>query len=282
MGALRGKGGSVDRFALKRLLEERRALVDPGSRGFAPATGQGRRSPGLSQGQMDTLLHRAAGTYGRLENGRYLHAPDELLEDVSRILGMTEQEWVALWRYARAQDPPGPLNRLSGKRLPSVWQDVLNGVFHMAFVTDDCWDLIAWNDPFAELVGGHVPANVMEWMLLSPQGRRVLTNWEASWAPLMLPQLRSAVAARPFDGRLEEIEKRVLADREAGPMYEAGGTYVHVDGGERPLHHPVLGPGWVTVCAAEPMAAPGARLTVLVFRAGEARPYPRKPMLSAQ
>ena len=48
-----------------------------------------------------------------------------------------------------------------------------------------------------------------------------------------------------------------------------------------PSTTPSRGPGWVTMCAAQPMAAPGARLIILVFHPGEKRRHTRMPMLRA-
>ncbi|KUH35604.1 hypothetical protein ATE80_28300 [Streptomyces kanasensis] len=216
------------------------------------------------------MLHRAPDTYGRLESGRYANPPVDLLEDVARLLGMNEHEWVALWRYALGQDPPHPLNARAGEAVPGTWQLALDGVTHMAYISDRSWNLLAYNEPFAALFPGRrVPANVMRWMTVEPEARSVLRHWETSWAPLVLPQLRAAIAADPEDPTLCGIEKEVLDDPPAARVYESARAYVHPDGSERPVHHAEHGPGWITVCAAQPMAAPRARLLILPFRAGE-------------
>ncbi|MGH4034960.1 helix-turn-helix domain-containing protein [Actinomycetota bacterium Odt1-20B] len=271
----------MNKSALRALLRERRALIAPESHGFTRPTGQGRRARGLSQHQVDQLLHRALGTYHRLESGNYPNPPTGLLRDVARLFGLNEQEWVSLCRYALLQDPPGPLHPTSGKEIPGVWQEAVAGIRHIAYVSDASWDLLAYNEPFAALFPDRaVPSNTMRWMLLD--GRGVLTDWHTAWAPLVMPQLRAALAARPEDDVLRQIEKEILADPDAAPIYQAGhDSFPHPDGDERPLLHAEMGPGWVTMCAAQPMTAPGARLIILVFHPGTQRAHLRAPMLRA-
>ncbi|MFF3493047.1 helix-turn-helix domain-containing protein [Streptomyces sp. NPDC002795] len=272
----------MNKTALRALLRERRALIAPESHGFSRPTGQGRRAPGLSQHQVDQLLHRTLGTYHRLESGTYPNAPAELLRDVARLFGLNEQEWILLCRYALLQDPPGPLNLTAGKEVPGVWQEAVDSISHMAYVTDASWDLLACNRSFSDLFpDAQVPANTMRWMLLDPTARTALTEWATAWAPLVMPQLRAALASRPEDDTLLQIEKEVLADPEAAPIYEAGGASVHPDGDERPLLHAKYGPGWVTTCAAQPLTAPGTRLIILVFNPGSRRAHLRAPYLRA-
>ncbi|WP_030676568.1 helix-turn-helix domain-containing protein [Streptomyces sp. NRRL B-1347] len=272
----------MNKTALRALLRERRALIAPESHGFVRSTGQGRRAPGLSQHQVDQLLHRTLGTYHRLESGNYPNPPTALLRDVARLFGLNEQEWVSLCRYALLQDPPGPLHLSSGKEVPGVWREAVNGISHIAYIADASWDMLVYNDACAAVFpGGEVPPNIMRWMVLSPAAREILLDWDTAWAPMLLPQLRGALATRPEDETLQQIEKEVLADPTAAPLYGADKPFPHPDGDERPLLHAELGPGWVTMCAAQPLTAPGARMMILVFHPGRERVHPRAPMLRA-
>lgn len=272
----------MNKTALRALLRERRALIAPESHGFSRPTGQGRRARGLSQHQVDQLLHRAIGTYHRLESGSYPNPPASLLREVARLFGLNEQEWVSLCRYATLQEPPGPLHQSSGKEVPGVWQEAVDGIRHMAYITDASWDMLAYNEALTGMFPGrNVPSNIMRWMVLDPTGRRNLMDWHTAWAPMVLPQLRAALASRPDDNTLRQIEKEVLADPATAAPYDAGNPYPHPDGDERPLLHAELGPGWVTMCAAQPLTAPGARLMILVFHPGARRAHTRAPMLRA-
>lgn len=276
---------STHKAALKTLLEERRSLIDPHQHDRELPPGKGRRAPGLglTQQHVDELCHVATGTYRRLESGTYRNPPIKLLRSVAQLFAMNEQEWTTLCRLAGIGNPPDPLTPRSGKEIPGVWQEAVDGMQHMAYVTDASWDLIAYNKPFARLFPeGHMPWNTMRWMALDPDARRTLTDWHTAWAPLVLPQLRAALTQRPEDETLLRIEEDVLADPSCAPIYRAGGGHIHPDGDERPIRHAVNGPGWVTMCAAQPMTAPGARLIVLVFHPGERRAHTRTPILRSR
>ncbi|MFF5971670.1 helix-turn-helix domain-containing protein [Streptomyces sp. NPDC012769] len=273
----------MNKTALRALLKERRELIAPEAHGLTRPTGRGRRARGLSQQQVDELTCRAVDTYNRLETGRYPNPPADYLRQIGRLFGLNEQEWVMLCRYAGIGDPPGPLNPSSGLEVPGAWQEAVDGIGHMAYITDASWNLLAHNRHFADLYpGGRVPANTMRWMLLDKEARETsLVDWPTVWAPLILPQLRAALAARREDQTLRQIEREVRADPDLGPLWEAGGAHIHPDGDERPLRHALQGPGHVTICAAQPLTAPGARLIIMLFRPGPRKSHPRAPMLRA-
>ncbi|MCQ4206061.1 MmyB family transcriptional regulator [Streptomyces longispororuber] len=272
----------MNKKALRALLRERRALIAPESHGFTRPTGQGRRAPGLSQHQVDQLLHRTLGTYHRLESGNYPNPPTSLLRDIALLFDLNEQEWTSLCRFALHQDPPGPLLASSGKEIPGIWQEAVDGIEHIAYVTDASWDLLTYNTAFAELFpDSHVPSNTMRWMLLDRSARHTLMDWSTAWVPWIIPQLRAAITARPDDEILGGIEREMLTIPEIAAAYDEGGAVVHPDGHERPLRHALKGPGWASICAAQPMTAPGSRMFIILFRPGADRPGPSRPMLRA-
>lgn len=268
--------------ALKALLQERRELIDPESVGLKRPKGRGRRVRGLTQSQVDQITDRGQHTYNRLENGAMDNPPIDYLRQVGELFGLNEQEWWSLCRYAGVGDPPGPLNESSGLEVPGVWQEAVDGICHMAYVTDASWNLLAYNQAWAALFpGGRFPRNTMRWMLLDPDARTTLIDWRTKWAPLVLPQLRAAVAVRPDDEALAQIVKEVCDDPDLGPLWEAGGANIHPDGDERPLLHALEGPGHVTMCAAQPLGSPGARLIMLLWHPGQKKEHARKRTLRA-
>nr|WSX25535.1 helix-turn-helix transcriptional regulator [Streptomyces tubercidicus] len=275
----------MNKDALNGLLESRRALIDPATLGLERPQRQGRRAAGLgvSQEQLDQIAGYAPGTYNRLVNGKITDPSFDLLRAYARPLSLTEQEWVAMCRFARSEDPTTHLHPRSGLEVPGMWADAVEGFRHMAYVTDQSYNLLAHNEPFADLFANRQPPpNMMEWMLLSEAARTTLTDWKTVWAPYVLPQLRGARAILPDDCVLAAIEQSVIADLECGPMYEERTTaQVHPDGQMRPLLHPLLGPGWANICAAEPLSSPNARLMIVMFYPGVGPSHVRRPHLHA-
>jgi hypothetical protein len=275
----------VNRRELKSMLERHRALTDPTERGFEPTpVRRGRPVDGLSQPQMDVLLMRdfAAGTYGRLERGQIEHPPALLLDQVSRHLGLNEDERTVLYLLATGEKPTHPLDPRQAARLRPNWQVALDGISHMAYITDTAWNTLAWNESFPRMFPddvpgvepGKPPGNIMWWMALcEPARTRYFPYWDVCWGPLALAQLKAAVLAHPDNEDLLDLEAQALADPVARPIYTHPELeYVHPDSDTRPLLHRELGQGMVTMCAAEPFSLPGGRLMILPFTPGEITP----------
>lgn len=251
-----------ERFpALRDLLEGR----DP----------RGRRGKGVTQAHMDILLRRSAGTYERLERGATVRPA--LLEGVGRILGLTEGEWRALWTYAYSTPPPRPLNP-AGRALPGEWQMMLDTLAPAAYVQNQEGRLLAYNAEFARYFGGEpAPDNLLHWSLTAPVARTILLDWHSAWAPALCGQLRAALAANKNSRELRELLAEVLADDQAAPLLNAAASTAPQSNAPRPVRHPTLGPGWITMCAANPSDFPEARLTIAPFHPGR-RPAPCRPI----
>ncbi|MGW7007607.1 hypothetical protein ACWGCW_33590 [Streptomyces sp. NPDC054933] len=101
----------------------------------------------------------------------------------------------------------------------------------------------------------------------------VLGDWEHSWARQVVPLLWAAREAYREDPVLADLEHKVGAGPECGPIYEEfGPIYAHPDGAVRPFNHAELGPGWVTVCASIPKGAPTCQVVEMIYQAGKRRP----------
>ncbi|MGW4802980.1 helix-turn-helix domain-containing protein [Kitasatospora sp. NPDC004272] len=258
---------AADADALRLLLTTRRGKLQPEDVGLPgrPPGVRGRTSLGLTQEQVDELTHRSTGTYKRFESGR-LSATEEYLYDLGRALRLSEQEWQGLWVYLHGRQPPRPLDRHASEAVHSGWTSVLRHLSLPGYVTDQGWNLVTGNELFIRIFpDGIPPGNTMEWMLLSPDGRRTLKDWETSWAPLVLPQLRAAMVAYPENETLRRLNEMVRRDPVCGPMYQnSNAAYLNPDGDVRRLFHWGLGRVVsVRMNTAEPGGAPGARLMVL-------------------
>ncbi|GAA0501111.1 helix-turn-helix domain-containing protein [Streptomyces olivaceiscleroticus] len=273
----------MDTEAFTGLLREARKQVDPETVGLQRTTGRGRRAEGkgLSQAQVGQLIGSTGHTYGLLERGEIPTPTFDLLHRVARALLMREEEYVALCRYARGEDPPSDLYERSGLTVPGHWQTAVDGISHVAYVTDRAYNVLCYNQAYLEIHPDGGPANMMEWMLLADRAREILMDWETVWAPYVLPQLRASRSRYKKDATLRRIEKAARNDPFLASLYESGTrVQVHPDGSERPLWHPVHGPGWASICAASIGDTPGPRLMIIQFEAGE-RSHRRLPHLRA-
>ncbi|MFF5768789.1 hypothetical protein ACFY8F_40530 [Streptomyces tanashiensis] len=122
--------------------------------------------------------------------------------------------------------------------------------------------------------GEQAPTNMMRWLLLDPVARtEVLLQWETRWAPAVMPHLRHAADLNPQVPALADLERDILNDPVAGPVYRrcAPAPVPHFDGEELPFSHPVHGPGHLINCLAEPVSSPGVRLMIAFFTADSPR-----------
>jgi transcriptional regulator with XRE-family HTH domain len=235
---------------------------------------RGPRSQGLSQAHMNVLLGRTAGTYERLERGVTLRPA--VLEKVAVILGLTEDEWRALFSYAFSTEPPTPLSPAGGVTLPGEWQMLLDSVTPIAYIIDQDGILVGCNAAFRQVFGDHgVPHHLLRWGLTVSAARDILLDWRTEWAPGLFAQFRAALA-RNSSETLTELLTDVLADEETAALYKAAGATASTgpqSNRPRPLRHAALGDGWLTMCAATPADAPGTRLTIAPFYEGALPPH---------
>jgi hypothetical protein len=270
-----------NRQALQTLLSRARGRVDPAELGLAPrGDPRGRKVKGLTHEHMTRLLGWPDHKYGYVERGQLATIGTELLAPIARILHLDDHEWEAVVLYATGLRPEYPLDARLGTAVPRSWERVLRGTREMAYINDVAWDVVAYNQALTRMFPRReVPRNTMRWMLLHPEARTTLADWERSWLPLLVPQLRAAVAANPHNRTLARLQADARCDPVvraafAEPVTEYLGPRAD---GSRPLLHAELGLGWATMCAAGPLGVPGGRLMFVLFDRGE-RPVPRPPM----
>jgi hypothetical protein len=273
----------ADLQALQDFLISARSRTDASSfPGLRPALAsrdpRGRRILGISQLQMDALLGRAAGTYGRLERGAGI--TPGLLQDVAKALRLTEDEWRAVWHFAYSAEPPNPLHPSAGLVLPGEWQYALDAIGSAAYIIDREYRVVAHNAAFRAAFGAHrAPSNLLRWALTERESRGVLLDWRTAWAPGLFAQLRAALARHADSAALSALRADVLATDETARLYQAAGSAASAGPQAtrpRPFRHAQLGTGWLTMCAAGPADAPGSRLTICHF--GTTPPAPGTPM----
>lgn len=275
--------------ALGELLRWKRSQIDPAELGWP----QRRQSRGLTQAQVAHALFVTDRTYRALENGQMASPAPDFLDGVAKVLRMEERERTALYVYTLGHEPT-PRDPAAGTDVAPAWRTALQTLTgHAAYINDVAWNLLAANDQahrmFPQTPGKppRAPQNLIRWILLDEDAREHhLVDWEDRWATSVAAQLRTAVAARPENKDLQQLDQEVNDDPVAGPIYRRRNVaYVHPDGDARPMRHAGYTPregceatpsrccerhapsylGTVTMCAAQPFGSPGARFFLLYF-----------------
>ncbi|MFE7114075.1 hypothetical protein ACFU99_01440 [Streptomyces sp. NPDC057654] len=240
--------------------------------GLGPRNGS--RGPRLvcpSQLEIDLLLGNGPSSrfYARLERGQVANPPDALLRAVAQVLDFQEHQWDDLYRALYGHRAPKVLRPESGLDIGPLWTPVILNTAIPAYISRSNWDVEAANPPAQELFGP-MPANIMRWMLsLTPEehSRSRMPDWEESWGPVALSQLRSALNDTPYDPTLRRIEAEVLEDAELRSIYQGYlDPRIHPDGTVRLMYHGTKGRiGVMRAAASEPMGSPGSRVIYMIW-----------------
>lgn len=253
----------MHRELLREILQSRRRALTPEELGL-PAR---RRRPGpqvvgLTQTDIDLVMNRGLGTYGKVESGQ-LHPSAEYLLELGRVLRMREEEYAEVHLLLFGGRPPTPLHDASGLRVRSAWQRVLAQQSHIAYVHDRRFNILggsaAW---LAAFPAGRSPGNLLQWALTDRAARHCLLDWDRSWGPRAASSLRTAIAAYPRDPFLAGLHERAVRDPAVRALLTAPVPPVEQS---LLLRHPRQGVGEVTLMTAEPAEAPGARYVIVLF-----------------
>jgi transcriptional regulator with XRE-family HTH domain len=229
------------RAELGRFLKASRAKVRPQDVGLPP--GPRRRTPGLRREEVALLAGVGLTWYTWLEQGRQINASAQVLDAVSRTLGLDAAGRWHLYRLAGAT----PLRTWAGSDQVS---DSLRAVVHSldplpAVLINSRFDVIESNDAHEDLFWEWhslpcVHKNLLWCCVTEPEARDKFPDYDRE-VPHMVARLRAAYGRHVGDQDWEEDIRR-LADLSpefgtiwerqevAGPQ-ERGRRYIHPDVG---------------------------------------------------
>jgi len=264
------KGEERERLLLTHVLRRARARRDTADiPGFHSMFGV-KTAHGITQQQTAELTGVSRRWYSNLESGRPGNYSDTFLHAVRRILDLDDDEWGIVYGIARGRAPNTALSRPPDPKLPQallslVEQSPTWGIY----LSNHCWDLLACNrkaqEYFPWMVDG---ANVVEWVLTSPEARTQLIDWRESWALPSMAALRVHAERWPDDERLHEVIEKVRIDPTARKIWNDRDlptvTYP-VSSSPRRLHLPQYGGKEfsVRILVLEPLELPTCRLVAL-------------------
>jgi transcriptional regulator with XRE-family HTH domain len=209
-----------NRSDLAQFLRSRRERIMPVDVGLP--VGPRRRTPGLRREEIAVLAGLSPTWYTYLEQGRNIRPSPEVLESLSRVLQLSEDERRYLYLLANGQAPPAaPI------LTPDVGQDMMRRVVALigdidtpVYAANIYADVVAWNAAATHWYAdfGAMPAdrrNMLWWMLTAPEARSRVIGWAEDTRDVAA-RFRHASATRPWDNRFAEL---IAAMRAASPEF---------------------------------------------------------------
>jgi transcriptional regulator with XRE-family HTH domain len=209
--------GQVRRDELAAFLRSRRERISPDQVGLPP--GGRRRTPGLRREEVAQLAGVGVTWYTWLEQGRDIHASEQVLGAIAATLLLDPYERAHL--YTLAGQPEPPLAK-DCRVITDAMRIMLRQLEPVpAVVTNTRCDLLAWNRTYERMVGGldHLPfedRNNMVLVFTSPQWRARVVDW-AEAAHRIVAQFRAAMAQHVAEPSWKCLVKRL---RQESPEFE--------------------------------------------------------------
>lgn len=195
---------------LANFLRTRRARLSPVQAGL-PVRAR-RRTPGLRREEVAELIGVSATWYTWLEQGRDIMVSVEVIENLARVLQLSPDERIHLFRLARrpapATSPPWP------EAVSPAFHDLLRALEpHPAHIRDHRWDVLAWNRAEALVADWAAlpPAerNVVWYHFAHPRLRQLMVDWENE-ASTLLALFRMESTRYRDDPWLHSLIERLL------------------------------------------------------------------------
>lgn len=177
---------------LADFLKTRRAKILPSQAGLS--TGARRRTPGLRREEVSQLAGIGLTWYTWLEQGRPIQVSAQIIESLSRVLLLDKQERIHLYLLAN-QPLPADIPEYHGSVSPAL-QHVLDSlILCPSLVTDQRWNVIAWNKASCFIFGDFTKMNVRErnivWaMFTDDKYKQLLVDWD-QYAKRLLGRFRA-------------------------------------------------------------------------------------------
>ena len=205
------------RRELASYLRSRRERIAPEQIGL-PGTGR-RRTPGLRREEVALIAGMGVTWYTWLEQGRDINVSEPVLRAIARTLRLDSYETSHLYRLAGQPEPVTDRGRAA---IPPALLVVMRQLEPIpAAVINARFDLLAWNDTYAEMVGGvdDLPAEDRNWlvlMLTSSRWRAGILDWEDAAARLV-GRFRADMAAHTNEVGWTSLVARL---RRESPYFE--------------------------------------------------------------
>jgi hypothetical protein len=177
---------------LADFLKTRRAKILPSQVGLSTAAR--RRTPGLRREEVAQLAGIGITWYTWLEQGRPIHVSTQVIESLSRVLLLNKQERIHLHLLAN-QPLPADTPEYQGAVSP-ILQHVLDSLtICPSMVTDQRWNVVAWNKAACVIFGEFSEMNARErnmvWAMFTDNKFKLLYDGWDLHAKSLLGRFRS-------------------------------------------------------------------------------------------
>ena len=196
-------------------LKTRRAKILPSQVGISE--GLRRRTPGLRREEVAYLAGVGLTWYTWLEQGRAIKVSAEVVESLSRVLMLNEQERIHIYTLA-GQALPTDIIPYQGTVSPMLQHVLDNLILSPSFIMDVRWNIIAWNKAasvvFADFSKINVHKRNMVWMMFKYDDyKKLFIDWEFH-AQGMLARFRSTIGKYIEDPWLVEFIQELKNESE--------------------------------------------------------------------
>jgi transcriptional regulator with XRE-family HTH domain len=248
------------RTELAAFLRTRRERIGPQDVGLPP--GSRRRTAGLRREEVAQLAGVGVTWYTWLEQGRPINASSQVLDAIARTLKLDPVERTHLFRLADTRGPCSPQCPL-----PAEVQDVLDAFTAVpAYVINERFDLLAWNDMYATIHPRvtSAPASERNTLLAALTTPACCNPVESAGTvcTCMIGQLRAAYARHVGDPAWTHFIRHLEAASPAFATTWAGHDVAPPMNRVTSFRHPAAGTVRVTTTSFAVSVFPDARMVV--------------------
>jgi transcriptional regulator with XRE-family HTH domain len=243
-------------------LKKKRATLSPDQFGFA--SNKRRRVEGLKREEVADLAGVSIDWYVRIEQGQDVNPSIDVLNSLSRVLQLNNEEK----RY---------LFNLSDKKVPVEVSDVItisdtlqkfldNQNPNIAYVTDSKFTIIGWNKVALKVYGNYKEMNEKErnsiWRAFNDNYiKELLDNWEGH-SKLRVEQLRANYSYYENDNKINEIINELNTKNSLFNKWWNNGSIMGIPEGQKLLHHPIVGNLYLSYISFKSTEIEGLNITI--------------------
>ena len=249
---------------LGKFLKSKRDKLSPTD--FGITIGKRRKTSGLRREELAQLAGVGLTWYTWLEQGRDIQVSSQVLESISRVLNLNNEEKKHIYLLANHQIPLEMKVNVGNSLHPVV----KNFIDHLedcpVYVTNEKWDIISWNSIACKVFGDFTKMSEKErnavWRCFcSVEYKSLLVNWE-DHAKRLLAQFRGTtnrfIGEEWFGNLVNDLKNNSSEFSQWWRDQEISGTPI----GEKEIRHPYVGTLFMEHMTLQVYDSPDLKLTV--------------------